>query len=257
MAVQRLDTSDSAPRAGGAADGGQATESIFVASILDAAVGERESNTQRAHREIRQRILVGEMPPGAQYLEQELAQMLGMSRTPVREALIRLADEHLVEVRPRHGARVLPVTPEDILEIYELLAELEGLAGRRMATQGATTAQLAALQEAREKMAAALKTGERSAWFSADQSFHATLVCSCGNTRLVRVVQGLADQSHWAKQQTLAKFVFSERADREHVEIIEAIKAHDADATGRLIQQHLMSGCTAMLDLLTARPANL
>jgi DNA-binding GntR family transcriptional regulator len=107
---------------------------------------ERESNTNRAYREVRQRILFGEMPPGAQYLEQELAEMLGMSRTPVREALIRLADERLVEVRPRHGARVLDISIRDIREIYELLAELESLAGRCVASNGATSAQIATLE---------------------------------------------------------------------------------------------------------------
>ena len=89
---------------------------------------DRLPQTQRAYREIRRRILDNDMPPNAQYLEQELADALGMSRTPVREALIRLSDERLVEVRPRHGARVLPVSVDDMREIYELMTELEALA---------------------------------------------------------------------------------------------------------------------------------
>ena len=90
----------------------------------------RLPQTLRAYRVLRRRILDNEMPPNAQYLEQELANALGMSRTPVREALIRLSEERLVEIRPRHGARVLPVSVDDMREIYEMMTELEALAAR-------------------------------------------------------------------------------------------------------------------------------
>ena len=78
-----------------------------------------------AYREIRQRILDNVWPPGHRALEQEVALALGMSRTPVREALMRLAAEGLVEVIPRHGMRVLPVSPADMQEIYQILTALE------------------------------------------------------------------------------------------------------------------------------------
>jgi DNA-binding GntR family transcriptional regulator len=235
MAVQRAETLSDDPRSEGA-------ESSEPA--------ERESNTNRAYREIRRRILMGEMPPGDQYLEQELAEMLGMSRTPVREALIRLADERLVEVRPRHGARVLPVSIADILEIYELLAELESLAVRRLAAKGATPAQLAAAQDAQHQMAAALQAGERTAWYAADCAFHAGLVAACGNDRLIDVVRGLTDQAHWARQRTIERYEIGDRSDREHAEIVTAIKTHDAETAGRLVRQHRAYGGAAMAELL-------
>src|SRR5690606_26297255 len=102
----------------------------------DGAVVHRMSQAQRAYRELRRRILHNEMPPNAQYLEQELADSLGMSRTPVREALIRLSDERLVEIRPRHGARILPVSVDDMREIYEMMTELEAFAVRKLARRG-------------------------------------------------------------------------------------------------------------------------
>jgi DNA-binding GntR family transcriptional regulator len=83
---------------------------------------------ERVYQALRARILDNLWPPGYQALEQALALELGVSRTPVREALIRLHNEGLVEVVPRHGVRVLPVSPVDMAEIYAILTSLESLA---------------------------------------------------------------------------------------------------------------------------------
>ena len=74
-------------------------------------------NAERAHAEIKRRILNNELPAGHQILEQDLAELLDMSRTPVREAMVRLAEEGMVEIRPRHGLRVLPLSAADMQEI--------------------------------------------------------------------------------------------------------------------------------------------
>ena len=118
------------------------------AGSADVSSADRRSQTLRAYHELRRRILENEMAAGTQYLEQTLADELGMSRTPVREALIRLSDERLVEVKPRHGARVLPVSVSDMGEIYELLSTLEAIAAQRVAERGLNTAQLVRLDSA-------------------------------------------------------------------------------------------------------------
>ena len=86
------------------------------------------SMVDEAYRLMRSMILDNKWAPGHRALEQALAQELGMSRTPVREALIRLQKEGLVEVMPRHGMRVLPVSPDDMRDIYELLTAIEATA---------------------------------------------------------------------------------------------------------------------------------
>ena len=126
----------------------------------------RRSQTVRAYEELRRRILANEMPAGTQYLEQALADELGMSRTPVREALIRLSDERLVEVKPRHGARVLPVSASDMAEIYELLTSLEAIAARRVAERGLGAPQLKRLDDAVHGMDQALERNDLTAWSS-------------------------------------------------------------------------------------------
>ena len=218
-----------------------------------AVVGDRENNTLRAYREMRRRVLDGEMAPGTQYLEQELAAMLGMSRTPVREALIRLADERLVEVRPRHGARVMPVSIGDVSEIYELLAELEAAAARRLATHGASGDVLAVLEAAQRQMETELKAGNRIGWFEGDRRFHATIVAAGGNARLTGMVQGLIDQSHCARLQTIAQYEITDASSRDHAEIVRAIRAKDAATAHASVHRHRTRGGKALVSLLEKR----
>ena len=125
-------------------------------------LSERSNNTLRAYREIRRRILEGEMDPGTQFLEQELAELLDMSRTPVREALIRLAEERLVEVRPRHGVRILPISADDIRDIYDMLIEIEAYAVRRIAERGLRNEDYVALTDAIVEMEASFKAANES-----------------------------------------------------------------------------------------------
>ena len=120
------------------------------------AAGSRRSQAERAYDEIKRRILENDMPAGFQALEQELAESLGMSRTPVREALIRLANEGMVEIRPRHGMRVLPISPDDMREIYEILTSLEATAAEMAATRGVSEEELGALKRAVAEMDEAL-----------------------------------------------------------------------------------------------------
>jgi DNA-binding GntR family transcriptional regulator len=163
----------------------------------------RLSQAQRAYREIRRRILDNEMSPNAQYLERELAAALKMSRTPVREALIRLSEERLVEVRPRHGIRVLPIMVRDAQEIYELLAELEAMAARMLTKRGLSREDLARLEQAVAEMEAALARDDLIAWTRHDEIFHSLLTELSGNTRLSHFGGMLRGQAHRPRMQTL------------------------------------------------------
>ena len=121
-----------------------------------------------AYQSIRRRILDNVWSPGYQALEQEVALELGMSRTPVREALIRLAREGLVEVVPRRGMRVLPVSPADMKDIYEILSALEGKAAELLASRRPSDADLKPLVTATQAMEKALKKGDLDAWAAAE-----------------------------------------------------------------------------------------
>jgi DNA-binding GntR family transcriptional regulator len=200
--------------------------------------GDKDNNTTRAYREIRRRILNSEMAAGKQYLEQELAEMLGMSRTPVREALIRLSDEKLVEVRPRHGARVLSISASDMAEIYEILTELETTAIRRVATNGLSDADVAALDAGCIQMVAAAKAGDNGAWIQLDQDFHLRLMAAAGNARMVEIVRGLLDQVHRVRRQALVQYQAQHASNTEHAALMDAIRRRDPKEAERLQRAH-------------------
>ena len=110
--------------------------------------GSRIPYAEQAYRELKRRILDNELSPGENLLEQEIAAELGMSRTPAREAMMRLANEGLVEVKPRHGMRVLPISADDMKEIYLVLTSLESTAAAEVAKRGLTAEEFAALEKA-------------------------------------------------------------------------------------------------------------
>lgn len=215
----------------------------------------RRSQTSRAYEELRRRILENEMPAGTQYLEQTLADELGMSRTPVREALIRLSDERLVEVKPRHGARVLPVSASDMGEIYELLTSLEAIAARRVAERGLSNAQLKRFDDALAGMDQALERNDLNAWSSHDREFHNAIVELSGNKRLAQVVAMFRDQAHRARMQTLTLRPKPVQSNRDHAALVAAIRNRDGAAAFEIHRRHRMEAGRMLLKLLAAQKA--
>lgn len=216
----------------------------------NSATAERTNNTLKAYREIRRRILDGEMPGGSQFLEQELAELLNMSRTPVREAMIRLAEERLVEVRPRHGVRILPVTPDDIREIYELLTEIEVFAVRRIAERGLRNEDYVALTDAVAEMEAAQKNGDIRRWATAERSFHEILIAASGNSKAYDLVRMLGDQSQQARMRILSdKIPFADIA-RGHSDLIDALRRQNPIEAQELKRQQLVRAGKHIVELL-------
>ena len=211
-----------------------------VTSLVDAA-----------YRTMRAKILDNEWAPGHRALEQELALELGMSRTPVREALIRLAKEGLVEVVPRHGMRVLPVSAADMNEIYQLLGSLEATAAELVAQGRPTARDIAPLEAASRAMDAALKADDLDAWARADEGFHRHLVELCGNRLLAATVYTFWDRAHRARMFTLRLRPTPVHSTREHTDLVRAIRNGDAAAAREIHRAHRERGrheLTAILE---------
>ena len=181
-----------------------------------AAEATATSLVDAAYRTMRAKILDNEWAPGHRALEQELALELGVSRTPVREALIRLAQEGLVEVVPRHGMRVLPVSAADMNEIYQLLGSLEATAAEMVAQRKPAARDIAPLEAASRAMDAALKADDLDAWAQADERFHRHLVELCGNRLLAATVYNFWDRAHRARMFTLRLRPKPVHSTREH-----------------------------------------
>lgn len=203
-----------------------------------------------AYNAMRRRILDNVWPPGHRALEAELAGDLRMSRTPVREALIRLATEGLVEVIPRHGMRVLPVSAETMREIYEMLTALEAMAAELAVRRRPSEAELKPLVEASRDMARALKADDLDAWALADERFHQHLITLSGNRLLVDAVQNCWDRAHRARMVTLRMRPKPSHSTREHLEVVDKIRAGDARGAFEAHRAHRERGSRELLAIL-------
>ncbi len=209
-----------------------------------------KSNSYRAVGELRRLIFSGELAPGSDHLETELADRLGMSRTPVREAALMLEGQGLVEVRPRRGIRILPVSVSDMCEIYDILTELEALAARDAAARGYGAEDLRGLENSIRDMARALEAEDREAWAAADDEFHRELVRLGGNRRIEAIQAMMADQVRRARAMTLYIRPVPVKSRDDHEAVLAAIRAGDAETAGRVHHAHRTHARDMLIGLL-------
>lgn len=217
---------------------------------LASATERGPSQVQRAVSLLRDMIVTNRLLPGSNHLEAELAAMLEMSRTPVREAAIILEAQGLVEVVPRRGIRILSISPQDMDEIYSVLTELESLAAHDVARRGPTAAELAGLRALIEEMEAALARDDRTAWAEADDRFHSLLVALAGNRRLEQVVAMFSDQVRRARLLTLMIRPRPDQSNADHRDLVEAIARGDAEGARQIHRNHRKRAKELMLGLL-------
>lgn len=220
-----------------------------TAALPDEDAG-RLPNSERAYRGLKQLIMTNALPAGAQLLELEAAARLGMSRTPVREAMVRLAQEGIVEIRPRHGMRILPVSADDMREIYEILTALESEAAAIVARRGLTPAQDIEIKGALAAMETALKIDDLVAWSLADRHFHAALVTFAGNRRLGAIVEQVSDQAHRARMLTLKLRPPPVQSHKDHAALVAAIVARDPDTARRIHEEHRRHAGAMLVELI-------
>ena len=196
------------------------------------------SMVDAAYEQLRRRILDNDWPPGHRALEHEVATELGMSRTPVREALMRLQNEGLVEVIPRHGMRVLPVSGNDMQEIYQILTALECMAAELLAARKPSAKELEPLVDATQAMDKALRADDLDAWAAADERFHAQLIDLAGNRQLQATVLNYWDRAHRARIFTLRLRPKPVNSTKEHMQMVERLRAGDAEGAARVTRAH-------------------
>ena len=211
---------------------------------------QKKSRVSDAYAKLKQEIRSNRLPPGYQAPEPEIALKLGMSRTPVREALIRLEAEGLVELIPRRGARVLPIQAEDMKEIYEILAALEPDAAASLARRKPSAEELEPLIASTQAMEDALASDDLDAWAEADDVFHRSLLELHGNRRLKDYVESLFDQVHRARMITLRLRQVPKRSTEEHREIVDAIMAGDVEKSHHVIREHRQRAARELLSIL-------
>ena len=188
------------------------------------------SFAEDAYLRLKAQILDNALPPGHRALEAELAETLGMSRTPVREALLRLQAEGLVRVEPRRGMVVLSISPAEMAEIYDVLTALETMAAETLARLMPDPVRMRPLWRAVEEMEVALAADDLDAWADADEQFHRSLVEVCGNGRLASAALTFRDQIRRTRHLTLRLRARPLRSNEAHRTLLRAIESGDAEA---------------------------
>jgi DNA-binding GntR family transcriptional regulator len=191
-----------------------------------------------ATERIRDMIVEGRLAAGEWINETELCQQLQISRTPLREALKVLATEGLVELVPRRGAHVAQLTVREIVDLFEALGGVEGLAAE-MAANRMSAADLEQLRQLQLKIEATHKARNRLEYFHDNHKLHESIVRFCGNAAIVDIHARLIARVRRARYQAILSESRWSEAVQEHALILAALESRDARRAGDLMRQHV------------------
>jgi DNA-binding GntR family transcriptional regulator len=208
-------------------------------TFLTGTTGAIPSRTEAVLGAIKHAILAGELRPGQSLVETELAQVLGVSKTPVREALKTLAGAGLVTMSPYRGATVRAIDAGSAAAIYDLRLLVEPEAVRR----AVSTAAVGGGQDGWALAAGALAASDAAAGQAqrslANRDFHRALYLGCGNSLLIRVLDDLRDQTALVSALSWQEAPSWPQEAAEHRAILAAARAGDAGQAGRLVHEHI------------------
>ena len=202
---------------------------------------------------LRQAILKGELKPGERLMEIQLANKLGVSRTPVREAIRKLVLEGLVLMIPRKGAEVAEITRQDMEDVLEVRTALEELAVKD-ACDHITDAQLSELKKASNEFKKALLEGKDLVTCAdADMHFHDVILSATNNRRLIQMLNNLSEQMYRYRMEYLKDERTHKTLIEEHDAIRRALKKHDKVKAGAAIRVHIDNQKRSILESLTEK----
>jgi DNA-binding GntR family transcriptional regulator len=189
-------------------------------------------------RTLEQEIVTGVLSPGDRLDEATLATRFGVSRTPVREALGQLASTGLVEIKPRRGAAVAAPGLKELLEMFEVMAELEGLCGR-LAARRMSAGEREALQTAHEACRSCVQAGDSDGYYAANVAFHEAIYAGCRNRFLAEQTRTLRNRLAPYRRLQLRRVDRVNESFGEHEAVLAAILDGDAEGADRLLQSHV------------------
>lgn len=187
-------------------------------------------------QQLRERIVSGALPAGSKIDQNALAEELGVSRMPVREALRQLDAEGFVNLISHRGALVAKLTEEEIVEIYEIRSVLAGLASRLSAPKldDSTVKEL-------EQLFAAMKTADPDQWINLNERFHELIEQPCRAERLLTLIERLTQQCRPYLRISVHLVHIQQTAEAEHAQILEACRERDAFGLELAVREHLLS----------------
>lgn len=198
----------------------------------------KQSRATALRDRIEEAILTGAFTPGQRLDEVTLAARYEVSRTPVREALRQLEAMELVEIQPHRGAFVKVIAFPEMMQMFEVMAELEGMCAR-LAARRCTPAQLQRLEEAHQACAATVAAGDADEYYYANEIFHKMLYAASGNTFLAKMATSLQTRLKPFRRLQLRVPGRMQSSSAEHGSIVEALRKGDALSAEQLAESHV------------------
>jgi DNA-binding GntR family transcriptional regulator len=212
---------------------------------------ERKRLTDLAHEAIRESITAGNVEMGQRLVETQLAEELGMSRAPIREALRRLAEEGLVVEHPHHGTSVATLTADDVADLYNVRLGLEVVGLRCFMRRSGP---IGPLRDRIDRMAKAAARGDRAGVVRAEFEFHRHIAKESGNAVLAKLFSDLEGRLTMVMALDDESFEDLHEVAAEHEPIVEALEAGDERRAVDLFEEHLVSTVGLLLDRLNGDP---
>jgi DNA-binding GntR family transcriptional regulator len=229
-----------------------------VAAPVKAARGmaqklpERLALHELARDRLRSLIVRGDLAPGVALQETQLSEQLGISRTPLREALKLLAAEGLLELRSNRSAQIAPLRQNEIDEIFEVISAIEGIAAR-LAASRITNQELKRLTQLQERMETHHDNGKLEEYFKINQEIHGFIIACAKNGVLQSTHDTLLARAERARYFALSSRTRWDDSVREHRQILKALKARDAEAASQALAQHVLRTGRAVSEQLRLR----
>jgi DNA-binding GntR family transcriptional regulator len=230
---------------------GSAARKSPVTADQERAKDARLTRSDHVRRQIADKIISGEFRPGEELDEKRLAEAFGVSRTPIREALRQLAASEMIEWRPHQSAIVAQVTQSKMVEMFEMMAELEGFCGR-LSARRMSAAEHAQLLAVHKKFEPYVKSGNKEGYHAMNKVFHRLIYAGAHNQYLNDQASLLYDRIAPYRAFQLRRPDALRLASEEHQEIINAIIAGDGEKAFRLLVEHVSLNNELFADLLSA-----
>jgi DNA-binding GntR family transcriptional regulator len=212
-----------------------------------------KSRSEQLRDSIEEMIAVGKLAPGQHLDETELAAAFGVSRTPVRETLIQLASMGLVVIRPRRGAVVAELGPQDLLERFEMMSELEAVISR-LAARRMSQPEQQALSAAHLACKDAVDADDPDLYYVKNEAFHEAIYAGSHNQFLAGQARGLYRRLRPYRRLQLRVRDRVRNSHAEHEGLVRAILAGDAELAARLAREHVMIQGQRFSDLMASLP---
>jgi DNA-binding GntR family transcriptional regulator len=196
-----------------------------------------ETLTDQVYEILRERVISGQIPPGEFVREHDVSERLGVSRTPVREALARLASEGFLERIPHRGFRLPKETVDDLIEIYPIMTALEVL-GTREAYERLDAEAIAELRGINETYAKAFKEKDVYAGIDQNHEFHNKLSARSGNKRLCRMLDDLRSRVRSVEIWAFSDIDHWQKSIDEHEEILKAVESKQLDKAIKILESN-------------------